>query len=152
LEDGDVNNPIDLENYHKILRSKMNSESDLLLYHHRLGHVSFSKLQDMARLGMIPQRLAKARIPLCPSCMYGKLSRRPWRTKYDYHPISNAELPGQFISVDQMESTTPGLIAQMKGIPTRERYHYVTIFCRSCNGIYLRTSSTRYIFRGDTSS
>jgi GAG-pre-integrase domain len=98
----------------------MNNESDLLLYHHRLGHVSFSKLREMARLTMIPQRLAKARIPLCPSCVYGKLSRRPWRNKHGYRPISEAELPGQFVSADQMESTTPGLIAQMKGVPTRE--------------------------------
>jgi hypothetical protein len=76
----------------------------------------------MARLGMIPRRL------VCPSCMYEKLSRKPWRAKNVYHHISEAELPGQFVSVDQMESTTPGLIAQMKGILTRERYHYATIF------------------------
>jgi hypothetical protein len=82
----------------------------------------------MARLGMIPRRLAKSKIPLCPSCMYGKLSRQPWRGKNDYHHISNADIRGQLVSVDQMESTTPGLIAQMKGIPTLERYHYATIF------------------------
>jgi len=27
-----------------------------------------------------------------------------------------------------MESTTPGLIAQLKGIPTTQRYKYVTVF------------------------
>jgi hypothetical protein len=82
----------------------------------------------MARLDMIPRRLVKARIPLCPSCIYGKLSRKPWRGKNDYHHISEAKSHGQFVSVEQMESTTPGLITQMKGIPTRERYHYATIF------------------------
>jgi hypothetical protein len=82
----------------------------------------------MARLGMIPKHFSHDQFPLCPSFMYGKGSRKPWRNKHDYRPISNSEKPGQFVSVDQMETTTPGLIAQIKGIPTRERYHYATIF------------------------
>jgi hypothetical protein len=60
------------------------------------------------------------------SLMY--VSRKPRRNKRDYRPISATKIPGHFVSVDQLESTTPGLISQMKGIPTRERYHYATIF------------------------
>jgi len=36
--------------------------------------------------------------------------------------------PGQCISVDQMEAANPGLIAQLKGTPTKDRYRYATIF------------------------
>ena len=36
--------------------------------------------------------------------------------------------PGQCISVDQLESRTPGLIAQVKGWLTKKRYQAATIF------------------------
>jgi hypothetical protein len=32
------------------------------------------------------------------------------------------------VSIDQMESPVPGLVAHMKGSPTRERYNCATIF------------------------
>ena len=32
------------------------------------------------------------------------------------------------MSVDQLQSTTPGLIAQMRGFLTKRRYHYATVF------------------------
>jgi hypothetical protein len=35
---------------------------------------------------------------------------------------------GQCVSVDQLESPTPGLIAQLQGIPTKKRYTCVTVF------------------------
>ena len=35
---------------------------------------------------------------------------------------------GQCVSVDQLESMTPGLIAKLKGRATRNRYQYVTVF------------------------
>jgi hypothetical protein len=39
-----------------------------------------------------------------------------------------ATMPGECVSVDQLYSTVPGLIAQLKGIPTRQRYHIATVF------------------------
>jgi hypothetical protein len=36
--------------------------------------------------------------------------------------------PGDCMSVDQLESRTPGLIGQLKGIPTKARYKVATIF------------------------
>ena len=35
--------------------------------------------------------------------------------------------PGQVVSVDQLESTTPGFVAQLKGILTTQQYKYATI-------------------------
>ena len=36
--------------------------------------------------------------------------------------------PGQSVSIDQLQSPTPGLIAQLKGIQTNQRYTGATIF------------------------
>eukprot|EP00957_Ditylum_brightwellii_P153009 11646966-Ditylum_brightwellii.AAC.1 len=36
--------------------------------------------------------------------------------------------PGQVISVDQLESTTPGFVAQLKGILITKRFKAVTVF------------------------
>ena len=43
--------------------------------------------------------------------------------------------PGDCISVNQLESTTPGLIAQLKGIPTRARYNSAAIFVDHSSGL-----------------
>ena len=36
--------------------------------------------------------------------------------------------PGACVSVDQLESTTPGFVAQLKGRLTKDRYRCATIF------------------------
>ena len=36
--------------------------------------------------------------------------------------------PGQIVLVDQLESPTPGFIAQLKGTLTKQRYKYATVF------------------------
>ena len=36
--------------------------------------------------------------------------------------------PGQIVLVDQLESTSPGFIAQLKGTLTQQRYKYATVF------------------------
>jgi hypothetical protein len=35
---------------------------------------------------------------------------------------------GQKSHIDQLKSSTPDLITQLKGIPTTKRYKYVTVF------------------------
>ena len=46
--------------------------AELLRFHHQFGHVSFKKLQKMAKMGTIPKRLAKCPIPACLACLYSK--------------------------------------------------------------------------------
>ena len=36
--------------------------------------------------------------------------------------------PGQIVSVDQLESTSPGFIAQLKGTLAQQRNKYATVF------------------------
>jgi hypothetical protein len=61
--------------------------------------------------------------------MYGKLTKRPWRYRNDSSLIEeNAASPGDIVLVNQMDSSTLGLVAQLIGLPTRERYKIATVF------------------------
>ena len=106
--------------------------SELLQYHYKFQHISFQKLQIMAREGVIPKRLAKCNVPLCTACSYAKATKRPWRSKTTNKQKEakdgGVSEPGHVISVDQLVSPVPGLIAQMTGFLTRKRYKYATVF------------------------
>ena len=114
----------------ELARQKLTPRAELMGYHYRLGHLPFRRLQEMAKKGIIPRRLSDCRIPKCSACIYGKMTRRPKRTKSPFRKIGSRAItaPGQCVSVDQMESNTPGFIAQLKGIPTTDRYRGATIF------------------------
>ena len=107
-----------------------NQQQDLLKWHYRLGHVSFAKLKEMAIRGDIPRNLATCQAPKCAACLYGKLTRRPWRNKKKVSTIKPLPVtqPGDCISVDQFESSTPGFIGLMRGFPTKMRYTSGTVF------------------------
>ena len=102
--------------------------AQLLRWHHCFNHISFAKLQQMARRGIIPKALAKCDVPICSACLYGKATRRAWRTKAQPKP-KRPKNPGDVVSVDQMTSPTAGLIAQMSGFLTKKRYKYATVVC-----------------------
>ena len=113
--------------------------AEFLRWHHKLNHMSGAKMQSMAKCGLLPKKLAKCQIPTCTSCLYGKATRRPWRTKpklgQQGGKLRTAMEPGQCISVDQLESSTPGLIAQIKGWLTKKRYRVATIFVDHFSGL-----------------
>ena len=104
-------------------------EAELLMAHHQFQHISFSKLQEMARQGILPWRVAQCKIPTCSACLYGKATKTAWRSEQERRRQQNQALkPGDDISVDQMVSPVPGLIAQMVGFLTKHCYKYVTVF------------------------
>jgi len=112
-------------------RQPANDLAELLAIHHQFGHISMRKLQEMAKQGILPRRLSKCRVPTCSACLYAKATKRPWRNKPrkdgdddDAKPTK----PGQVVSVDQLVSPTPGLIAQMTGFLTTKRYRYATVY------------------------
>ncbi len=105
------------------------AQQELLHWHYRLNHLSFVRIQAMAKLYILPSRLAKCNVPLCSGCTYGKMTKRPWRTKAPYASTPKViTKPGECVSVDQLDATIPGLIAQHKGIPTTKRYRCATVF------------------------
>jgi hypothetical protein len=104
-----------------------------LKLHHTLGHLAFSKMKKMSKMGILAAKFANCDIPACTSCMYGKATRKPWRGKLSNHEktvkINESILsPGDIICVDQMESKVPVFIAQMKGWLTKKRYKLATVF------------------------
>ena len=102
----------------------------------RKSGTTMRKVQTMAKWGLLPRRLEKCPIPVCTSCMFGKAIRQPWRTKpTKAHKPHTATAPGQCVSVDQLESTTPGLIAQLRGRPTIARYTVATVFVDQFSGL-----------------
>ena len=107
-----------------------NDSAELLRYHHKFGHVSFARLQAMARQGTLPAKLAKCPIPLCASCFYGKATKRATATKTPVSILPQKKItqPGQVVSVDCLTSADPGLIAQMAGGLTNARYLHVCVF------------------------
>ena len=61
--------------------------------------------------------------------------KKPWRVKRDNkHATKTVTQPGQVVSVDQLESNSLGLIAQLKGKLTQQRYKYATIFVDQFSG------------------
>jgi hypothetical protein len=97
-------------------------------WHLRLGHLPFANIRLMASRKEIPSRLANCRIPKCQSCLYGKATKCPWRTKGQSGTLKEVTLPGQCISVDQLESPVDGSIGQNKGFFFHKRYKVATIF------------------------
>jgi Reverse transcriptase (RNA-dependent DNA polymerase) len=126
--------------------SKASPEALLLQLHHKLSHVSMKRLQSLAIQGYLPMKIAKCRIPLCQACVYGKLTRRPWRSKLVQASgvIAKCEKPGQCVSVDQLESSVGGLVGQLKGGLTKRRYKVATIFVdhfSDLSFVHLQTST-----------
>jgi len=101
----------------------------MLQEHHQLAHLPFSQMRAMARAGLLPGTFATCQELLCTACMYGKATRRPWQTKATTEGrLKRATYPGQCVAIDQSESLLPGLVAQLKGIPTKKRYTCATVF------------------------
>ena len=111
-------------------RQPKNDMAELLMLHHQYGHISMRKIQEMAKQGILPKRLATCRVPTCSACLYSKATRRPWRGKTAKSDMDDNKptRPGQVVSVDQLVSPTPGLIAQMTGFLTTKRYKYATVY------------------------
>ena len=78
------------------------------------------------------KRIATAPTPKCAGCMFSVITKKPWRTKgskgNQVGRNTKVNIPGQCVSVDQLESPQVGFYTQLKGIPTKKRYRYATIF------------------------
>jgi len=104
---------------------------------------------------MLPRRIKKilkrldkhdTRPPMCNDCCGAKATRRPWGTsagKGNASHIKPATNPGDVVSVDQLESSIPGFIAQMTGKLTRQRIVGSTVYvdhASDCSFVFHQTS------------
>ena len=56
-------------------RTPTSKEEKVLRYHHRFGHISNAKLQNMARKNVTPRYLANIHPPACTACLFAKFTR-----------------------------------------------------------------------------
>jgi hypothetical protein len=107
-------------------------QAELMRWHYHLGHLPFPKLKQkqLALNGKIPKKLAKLMPPKCAGCLFGAMTKLPWRSKESKssHKVFIATKPGETVSVDQMTLTEVGFFAQLKGSLTKKRYKCYTIF------------------------
>ena len=95
--------------------TSLDPHDELLRWHYRLWHLPFDRIRQLASQGQLPKHILSCKKPFWAACQYGKMTKRPWRVKGDNKKTAKiATRPGQIISVDQLESNTPGLIAQQK--------------------------------------
>jgi hypothetical protein len=132
--------PTDVELTHHSRRVELHQ------WHLRLRHLSHAKLDKMIKAGILPKHLSGIEPLKCASCTYGDMTKKPWWSKAQPGHIKPASKPGGCVSVDQMVSTTPGFIAQLKTpVLTRRRYSVATIFVD-------HYSSLGYVHLQDTQS
>ena len=98
-------------------------QAELMRWHCRLGHLPFNDMKKLAENGEIPKKLAKANPSRCAGCLFGAMTKIPWQTKSKESgkQVFKASRPGQVVSVDQMISTQPGFVAQLKGSLTKQK-------------------------------
>ncbi len=91
-----------------------------------------NKIQELARSGVFGrsfQNIGTCDIPLCKSCLHGKQHQSPVTSSTASGVLDALHLqPGDCVSGDQVESSTPGLIPTSRGNPTTDRYHAGTLF------------------------
>jgi hypothetical protein len=102
-------------------------------WHQCLGDLSKTCMRS--QIGMLPKQLVTCVVPLCPSYIAGKSSRKPWSfigggTK----PAKRVTSLGQLIHVDQLESPRPGFIGQMKS-------QRLTVHCNCITTVFVDTFS-----------
>ncbi len=118
----------ELEVDERVYLAAVDNQAKLMRWHYRLGHLAFSKLKQLALNGEIPRRLAKVKPPACAGCLFGAMTKVPWKRQETSSGVFVAMKAGQCVSVDQMILMQVGFIAQLKGTLTRKCYTAATIF------------------------
>jgi hypothetical protein len=106
-------------------------QQKLLLRHYQLGHLHMAHVQSLAREGLLSpnnEDISSCDPPLCKACMNGKQHRRPISSALT-GPLDSSNLkPGDCVSCNRLESTSPGLIPVHRGTPSNSSYHAGTLF------------------------
>jgi len=115
---------------------------EYMKWHYKLNHASQRVMTKLAHKGMLPRNITKIlktmdkqgrKGPMCNNCYSASATRTPWRTKQDKQKKNAGDRrsslsPGDVVSVDQLESSTPGFIGQITGMLTKLRIVGSTIF------------------------
>ncbi len=117
-----------LEEDKHVYLAAVNVQAKLMRWHYCLGHLSFAKPKQLALNGKIPRCLTKVKPPACAGCLFGAMTKVPWKGQETSSEVFVATKAGQCVSVDQLISTQVGFITQLKGTLTKKRYMAATVF------------------------
>ncbi len=118
----------ELEDNKHVYLATVDAQAELMRWYYHLGHLSFAKLKQLALNGEIPRRLSKVKPSTCTGCLFGAMTKVPWRGQETSSEVFVATKAGKCVSVDQLVSTQVGFIAQLKGTLTKKCYTAATIF------------------------
>jgi hypothetical protein len=109
----------------------------LLRHHHHCGHLPMTKLQKLAKDGLLPNNISECAIPFCDSCSIRKQTPKTIPHVAEGHLDNDHLKPGDEISYDQFESSVSGLKAQNLGTATTKK-------C-TCGSVFVDHTG-RYVF------
>ncbi len=75
----DINN-IEIMNEHDHLAKKRKVSNETYLWHLRLGHINPNRIHGLVKSGILTS-LDFEPIPVCESCLEGKMTKRPFKAK-----------------------------------------------------------------------
>jgi hypothetical protein len=117
-----------LEEDEHVYLAAVDNQAELMRWHYCLGHLAFSKLKQLDLNGEIPQQLAKVKPPACMGCLFGAMTKVPWKGQETSSEVFAATKAGQCVSFGKMILTQVGFIAQLKGTLTKKCYTAATVF------------------------
>ena len=118
------------------------AQLELLRLHSRLGHMNFSVVQAMVKSGQIRSAVCDTStclLPKCAVCLYGKMRRKPWRTKHPPCSVIDSLMLFPFVlpagplrpgsaSIDHFSCSEPGLVGHSKGLLTLQSFRGGAVF------------------------
>ena len=101
-------------------------QTEWKVLHDQYGHLPFSMMDKLVANNLLPKKFAKlkGKAILCPSCIFGKMRKRAWRSKGKNVNTIRKEAEnyaGAKISVDQLVVAQPGLVPRISGKHTNAR-------------------------------
>jgi hypothetical protein len=94
----------ELKEVKHVYLAAVDNQAKLMCWHYCLSHLAFSKLKRLVLNGKIPQCLAKVKPPACAECLFGAMTKVPWKGRETSSKVFVATKAGQCVSVDQMIS------------------------------------------------
>ena len=108
-----------------------------------VGHMNLSVIQNMIKSGQLLTSIRDAStcpLPKCAACLYGKMKRKPWRTKKPPGSVIDSLMsmpflmpdgplrPSRSASIDQFSCSELGLVGHSKGILTLKSFRGGAVF------------------------
>jgi transposase InsO family protein len=127
----------------------LDEQQEYMRWHYKLNHASQKVMTRMANKGMLPSYITRIlktmdkqcrKGPICNDCYGASAARTPWRAKPNQQMKQTEDRraslsPGDVVSVDQLETSTPGFISQITGILPRQRIVGSTIFVNQASNM-----------------